>query len=166
MHKSTIGWTIGVIALSGFLVIGFGVIKQKPATEGSATSARTNREVALACTSDMATQFHIHPSLKIEVNGADVTIPADIGIRTSCMNALHTHDMTGLIHIESPEKRDFTLADFFAVWQQPFSQSQVLGNKIDASHHITVTVNGNEVQTFENTIMKDGDKIVISYVKN
>src|SRR5262249_53559585 len=38
---------------------------------------------------------------------------------------LHTHDETGVIHIESPEKRTFTLGNFFDIWKQPLSADQV-----------------------------------------
>lgn len=124
---------------------------------------KTNREVALSCTTDAFTTFHIHPHLTIIVDGVQQTIPADIGITLACMHPIHTHDTSGTIHIESPQQRDFTLGDFFAVWGQPFSQNQILNYTADASHTITETVNSTTVQTFENTILHDKDNIVITY---
>jgi hypothetical protein len=124
---------------------------------------KTNREVALSCTTDMATEFHIHPFLKIIINGVEQKIPADIGIVNGCMNPLHTHDDTGKIHVESPEQRDFTLADFFAVWGKIFTKDQILESKADQKYTIKETVNGVEVVDYENTVLKDGDQIVISY---
>lgn len=126
---------------------------------------RTNREVALACTTDMATEFHIHPNLTIMIDGVKRTIPTDVGIVDGCMNALHTHDDTGKLHVESPEKRDFTLADFFAVWKQPFDRTQILEYKADETHEIRLLVNGNLSEDFENLILRDLDKIMISYQK-
>lgn len=162
MSRPNILWTVLALLLSGVLVVAF-LSSQKKPTEQPTQSNLSAREVALACTSDMATQYHVHPTLKILVNGKEETVPADIGIHSSCMNALHTHDMTGLIHIESPERRDFTLSDFFAVWNQPFSKNQILTYKADTSHAIKVTVNGTEVHTYEDTVLRDGDQIVISY---
>ena len=127
------------------------------------SASRTNREVALLCTSDMATQFHIHPVLKIFINGKEHVIPANIGIQPGCMNSLHTHDASGTLHVEAPEKRDFTLADFFAVWNQPFTPDQILDYKVDATHQIRVTVNGAQVDTYENTILRDKDQVIVSY---
>ncbi len=124
---------------------------------------KTNREVALTCTSDMATQFHIHPNLEIMINGQKYEIPTNIGINSTCMNALHTHDNSGKIHVESPEKRDFTLSDFFAVWKETYSKDQILNYKVDASHIIRETVNGKETQDYENTILRDEDQIIIFY---
>jgi hypothetical protein len=43
----------------------------------------------------------------------------------SCFSWLHTHTEDGVIHIESPVQRTFTLGDFFAIWAQPLSDSQV-----------------------------------------
>ena len=125
--------------------------------------SKTNREVALACTTDMATRFHIHSDLEIVINGEKQLIPADIGISPICMNALHTHDTSGQIHIESPQKRDFTLADFFAVWNKTYNKDQLLDNKLDGQHTIRETVNGEEIEDYENTILRDDDKIVIFY---
>ena len=39
----------------------------------------------------------------------------------SCFSWLHTHASDGIIHIESPVKRTFTLGDFFDLWSQPLS---------------------------------------------
>jgi len=126
-------------------------------------SKKTNREVAMTCTTDMATEFHIHPNLEIIINGQKQEIPTDIGIVDGCMNALHTHDNTGVIHVESPEKRDFQLSDFFAVWNKTYSKDQILDYKVDDTHTIRQTINGKETQDFENTVLYDEDQIVISY---
>lgn len=157
MKTKTVWWLVGlIVAVLGFFAW-LNTLEPAPA------AARTTREVALLCTSDMATQFHIHPILKIILDGKDQIIPAGIGIRPNCMNSIHTHDASGMLHVESPEKRDFVLADFFAVWSKPFSQDQILDMKTDATHTIRVTVNGQEVTTYENTVLRDKDQIVISY---
>lgn len=127
------------------------------------TSSITTREVALTCTTDMATKFHIHPHLAITIDGVPQDIPSGIGIKPQCMNSLHTHAAGGEIHVESPEKRDFSLADLFAVWGEPFDRTQILDKKIDDQHVIRVTINGKTVETYENTILNDKDNIVISY---
>jgi hypothetical protein len=43
----------------------------------------------------------------------------------TCFYWLHTHAADGVIHIESPVKRTYTLGDFFNVWGQPFGPRQV-----------------------------------------
>lgn len=152
-------WIGGCIVISViFLIIGLAFYGNS-----TALSSKSNREVALACTSDIATRFHIHSDLEIVINEEKQTIPTDIGISPTCMNALHTHDTSGQIHVESPQKRDFTLADFFAIWNKTYNKNQLLDNKADDQHIIRETVNGQEVEDYENTILRDDDKIVIFY---
>lgn len=111
----------------------------------------------------MFTTFHIHPHLQIIINGQQQDIPANIGITLACMHPIHTHDASGTLHVESPEPKDFTLADFFAVWGKTFTQNQIFDSAIDSSHIIKVTVNGSPVDTYENTVLRDKDQIVVSY---
>lgn len=147
--------TVGAIICVALLLI---VLGNQPKT-----TERTPREVALTCTTDMATEFHIHPNLEIFINGEKQLIPVNVGITPNCMYALHTHTPDGVIHVESPEKKDFTLSDFFAVWDKPFSRTQILDHVADETHRIRMTVNGEEVDTYESTLLRDLDKIVIYY---
>ena len=39
----------------------------------------------------------------------------------TCMYWLHTRAADGLIEVQSPVPRQFTLGDFFAIWNQPLS---------------------------------------------
>jgi len=85
---------------------------------------------------------HVHAHLDVFVNGQRVTVPAGIGINihdpgvhvfpdiagatgyggisppcaTPCISPLHTHDVTGIIHTESPTQVDNTLGEFFVEW--------------------------------------------------
>ena len=43
----------------------------------------------------------------------------------TCFYWLHTHAADGLIHIESPVQRAFTLGNFFDVWGQPLTAARV-----------------------------------------
>jgi hypothetical protein len=63
------------------------------------------------------TVVHIHQHLDLYVNGKRVTIPALIGIYdNSYITEVHVHDTTGVIHIESPTNRTFTLGQLFGEW--------------------------------------------------
>jgi len=42
-----------------------------------------------------------------------------------CFSWLHTHVADGIIHIESPVQRTYTLGEFFDIWGQPLSANQV-----------------------------------------
>jgi hypothetical protein len=61
--------------------------------------------------------LHIHQHLDIYVNGKHVAVPANIGIYDGqFLTELHTHDASGITHVESPVAKHFTLGEFFGVW--------------------------------------------------
>jgi hypothetical protein len=56
----------------------------------------------------------------------------------TCFYWLHTHAADGIVHIESPVQRTYTLGDFFDEWGQPLGPDQVG----PAKGHVTVIYNG------------------------
>lgn len=147
-------WLIGLATIAVFGLIAFAIF-------WNSIFPRTNRNVALACTNGLAIKYHMHYDLKIIAEGQEKIIPANIGLTQNCMRAIHTHDEGGTVHIESPEKRDFALSDFFAVWGEIFSKDEILGYKTDLDRKIKMTVNGKESSDYENFVPQDDDKIVI-----
>lgn len=108
--------------------------------------------------------LHIHPHLTIVINGRPLTIPPDIGITARGVTGpVHTHDDSGKIHVESEVARTFYLKDFFAAWGRTFNRRNLIGHRVDARHQITMTVNGVPNTEFENLVLRDGDRIVVSY---
>jgi hypothetical protein len=61
------------------------------------------------------TALHIHQHLDLHVDGHRVPVPAGIGGIDPAVGfaPLHTHDASGVIHVESPTLRTYTLGDFF-----------------------------------------------------
>jgi hypothetical protein len=61
---------------------------------------------------------HFHAHLDIFVDGKRVKLPQLIGINPGAgyLTELHTHDSSGVIHIEAQKQRDFTLGQFIAEW--------------------------------------------------
>jgi hypothetical protein len=107
----------------------------------------------ISCQTSEQTLFHIHAHLVIFVNGMQRQIPAAIGIpgaqaqstasgpfigSGTCFYWLHTHAADGIIHIESPVTRTYTLGNFFDEWGQPLGPDQVG----PAVGHVTVIYNG------------------------
>jgi hypothetical protein len=96
---------------------------------------------------------HIHTHLTIFVNGQQRAVPAAIGIpgavaqqtnagpfidSGTCFYFLHTHAADGIIHIESPVQRTYTLGEFFDEWGQTLGPDQAG----PAKGKVTVLVNG------------------------
>jgi hypothetical protein len=70
--------------------------------------------------------YHIHAHLAIIQNGEMLAVPASVGLQ-GCAYELHTHDRSGVIHIETSASRQFTLGQLFAVWGQPLTTTNVAG---------------------------------------
>ncbi len=87
---------------------------------------------------------HIHTHLQIFNRGRAVQIPAQVGIPQggSCLYWVHTHTPDGIIHIESPVTRTFTLGQFFDIWGEPLSRTQAASARAAHGKTLRVTVNG------------------------
>lgn len=105
---------------------------------------------------------HIHAHLAIVEHGKRVPVPAGIGIvgagnMVFCLYWLHTHDASGLIHVEAPGGH-YTLADFFAVWGEPLGPKQVAQYR----GAVSASVNGKPYRGAPGSIpIRDGEKIVL-----
>ena len=71
--------------------------------------------------------YHVHAHLTLVVSGTVLYPPAGVGIHYEhlCLYWLHTHDASGIIHIESPRRFTPTLGNFFDIWGQPLSARHV-----------------------------------------
>lgn len=139
-----------IIAIAGIALAAGAIGIAFTGSNGLQTSNDNNKPMVM----------HIHPRLSMTVDGQDTAVPKNIGIDSSLwkdrsldqygmqgMSPLHTHDTSGTIHVESNERRDFTLGEFLDVW-----------GGIDASKITRVIVDGNEVADY-NQVMKDGESI-------
>jgi hypothetical protein len=88
--------------------------------------------------------LHIHAHLDIFVDGKAVEVPPDIGIDEAKhqISPLHTHDPSGVIHVESPTQAEFTLGQFFSEWQVKLTADQLGGLRADGTNLLKVYVNG------------------------
>ncbi|MDP7082385.1 MAG: hypothetical protein QF372_03480, partial [Candidatus Poseidoniia archaeon] len=110
---------------------------------------------------------HIHIMLVILDNGTSLTIPANTGIDTEVcpngMHAIHTHDTSGKLHIETPDSTPVYLGTFFNIWGQPFSAEQVMHMVADANHTLTMKVDGVAYDSWDLTLLADQQVIVVEY---
>lgn len=97
--------------------------------------------------------YTVYSHLQVYVGGHSRALPGGIGIvdenpaetqhglfysASTCMYWLHTRAADGLVEVQSPVARTFTLGDLFAVWNQPLDATQVA-----RSHgRVTASVNG------------------------
>jgi hypothetical protein len=128
-----------VVAVAALTVAGCGSSSKSSSsttttsTSGSGGAGQTVDGVR--CNRTEQLNYHVHAHLSLIADGSPEALPALIGIpggstgTPQCFYFLHTHDTTGVIHIEAPAKTTFTLGQFFAVWGQPLSKDQATNLK-------------------------------------
>ena len=121
---------------------------------------------AIQCQSGEQLAVHYHAHLDILFQNGPVTIPANTGVPTgsSCLYWLHTHDESGVIHIEAPQasaSRQFTLGDFFAIWGQPLSRSRVATIPINSKNQLKIWVNGSPYTGDPSKIVLKGHEQIV-----
>lgn len=103
------------------------------------------------------TSQHFHPVLRILVDGVEEVIPANEGLVPSCMSEVHTHDLSGTIHVESADGfQKFYLKDFFLVFSKPFQRE---------GYNLTMKVDDKLNMEFESLMLRDKQKITLEYIK-
>jgi hypothetical protein len=122
------------------LVIAAFVLFSRGAPPSTSVGSTGKTVDGIQCQTQEQVLFHIHAHLAIFANGQPRTVPMGIGIPNpqtqdstsgpfvvsgSCFYWLHSHATDGIIHIESPDQRAYTLGNWFDIWGQPLSASQV-----------------------------------------
>ncbi len=134
--------------------VGFEGVPIEPGTSlAPAATTQTEPVDGISCGPTEQLAYHIHAHLAVYLNGQPRALPGGIGIPGStvqpsqqgpvaaggqCIYWLHTHAPDGVIHIESPTQRIYTLGNFFDEWHQPLSGDRV-GS---AAGKMTAYVNG------------------------
>lgn len=97
----------------------------------------------IGCATGGPVALHTHQRLAIYDRGRPVPVPRGIGAgATPCLYALHTHRDDGLISVESPLRRAYTLGQFFDIWRQPVGRDRVAAARADVSHPLRAYVDG------------------------
>jgi hypothetical protein len=106
---------------------------------------------------------HTHQHLDLFVDGQRVAIPPDIGIDrvNLILSPIHTHDASGIIHVESPIVREFTLGEFFDVWGVRFD-GHCIGGTCDGNGRVlSVYRNGQPVTGDPRSIVLDAHEEIV-----
>jgi len=142
-----------------------------PGLQGTAASwqpeysALAQRVAALRFPPSGTESFHIHALLHVYVNGHPVPVPAQIGLTPSSEAPMHTHDTTGIIHMEAAYPFAFRLSDVFNVWGVSFSPTQLGSYTNNGKNRVYVYVNGHPIANTMTYALKARDNIVVAYGK-
>lgn len=97
-----------------------------------ATSSQATAVDGIGCLGSESLQYHIHQHLALYDNGKSVQVPALIGIPNyvkkgqryaNCYYWIHVHDLSGILHVESPIKKTYSLGNFFDIWAKTSSST-------------------------------------------
>jgi len=144
------------------------------------TQSKGGGNFPFPCLAEITT-LHVHPWLQIFINtgtgNVSVTIPTAVGILGpqitnglasggSCFEPMHTHDSSGIIHIEAASISDqYTLGAFFTIWQVTypngvsvngvtspiiFNRTDIFGFKTGQGHTLSVLVDRGQ-PTYQNS---------------
>ncbi|HET9343826.1 MAG TPA: hypothetical protein VFO25_13010 [Candidatus Eremiobacteraceae bacterium] len=115
--------------------------------EGDTSTGGHGQQIdGIDCKGALDNQFHHHVHLSMFVNGEQIALPRGTGMKqpghnkfvyhAKCVYYVHTHDETGIIHIEPPDGRAFTLAQYFDLWGEPLSTNGFAGYSGSVSVYI------------------------------
>lgn len=115
--------------------------------------------------SAMAQHFHAH--LDVLVDGRPVPVPADLGVDQTSgqMSALHTHDATGLLHVESSDPAGrYTLGQLFNEWNLALDATRIGGLHTGSGTTLRAFVDGAAVPGNPAAIeLRDHQQIALVY---
>ncbi|MFL6399268.1 MAG: hypothetical protein ACJ72J_06770 [Nitrososphaeraceae archaeon] len=154
------GSIVGIIlvAIISLIVSGLGIVQvpylasAQNISSSSVTLLSSSMVDGIQCNVSEHFVFHIHTHVDIFFNGRHINIPPQIGIIPGkCIYWMHTHDGSGIIHIESPIKRDFTLGHFFELWKSKLSNPKVFDSIFNGKDNVpSVYINGSKVPSTTN----------------
>lgn len=123
------------LVLSGLILVACG---------GIVVARLTSRSIdGISCDFSEGAAYHVHAHLALIVSGRVVAgPPANTGIHLEhlCLYWLHTHDATGIIHIEAPHRFSPTLGNFFDIWGQQLSRRRVAAYTVGRGQALHVFV--------------------------
>jgi hypothetical protein len=185
-QRTIISLVIAAVLIS---IIGFGIYDLSRTAMGGGN-------YPFACLGQEYVTLHVHPWLRIWINTGNgivnVTIPAAVGILNpgyetvdgdqyvssgSCYEPMHTHDASGIIHIESMSTSiTYTLGDFFTIWKvtcqlQPsdcisigganrpiiFNQTDIFGYTAGQGHTVSLLVDGQNSTQYGSLVLNNLD---------
>ena len=132
------------------LVVG-GLVGTPNWPEGDTATGGQGQTIAgLNCLKALSEPYHHHVHLSLFVNGQQLAFPMGVGMfqpgagksgyiyHQTCLYFLHTHDRTGILHIESKTQIPMTLGTLFKLWGEPLSSTQIA----EFTGPVSIYVNG------------------------
>jgi len=90
---------------------------------------------------------HFHAHLDVLVDGKAVPVVADLGVDTGsgAMADLHTHDASGVLHVEAMKNHRYILGQLLAMWNVRLDTAHLGGLTVGHGTTLAAYVNGRRV---------------------
>jgi hypothetical protein len=111
--------------------------------------------------------YHVHQHLDVFIDGKKTPVPASIGINDgSFITELHTHDGSGIVHVEAGKSFPYTLGQFFGAWGVRLSKQCIGAYCASDEKPLRFFLNGKPYEGDPNDlVLKNHEEIVIAYGK-
>ena len=135
-----------------------------PSWPAPADASAAVRAAGLPMLGEEKLAVHYHAHLDVIIDGQPVPVPAGLGIDEArhLIAPLHTHDPSGIVHIESATDVPFTLGQVFTEWGQPLGAGRIGSFTVPSGQEIRVYRNGQQVTGDPaKVVLKAHDEIVV-----
>ena len=129
-------------------------------------------EICYYALNGIIADHHYHLQLNITIDENRIEIPMNIGFErdsegnTTFLHPIHTYDNSGRIHVETTKNATAKLGFFFDIWGENFTENKILNYTSDNDYIIEIYMNGNKIDTYEETILEPYSFIEIIYKEN
>ena len=129
-------------------------------------------EICYYALNGIVADHHYHLQLNITIDENRIEIPMNIGFErdsegnTIFLHPIHTYDNSGRIHVETTKNATAKLGFFFDIWGKDFTENKILNYTSDNDYIIEIYMNGNKIDTYEETILEPYSFIEIIYKRN
>jgi hypothetical protein len=123
-------------------------------------------QIGLPALSQEVVDLHFHVHLDVFVNGKAVDVPDDIGRNAGAglITVIHTHDGSGVIHIESPKGKQYTLGQVFDVWGVRFTPTCLGADCNQGDRQLRVDADGQQLKVDpRRLILSSHQEIVVTF---
>jgi len=123
------------------------ILRQTPppwGTPGPGEEAKAISAAGLSFLHQPGQVQHTHTHLDISIDGQPVAVPAEIGfdLGVQVTAPILTRDGSGIVHVESPTARTFTLGELFTEWEVRLTSACIGVTCTSASEVVRFYVNG------------------------
>ncbi len=110
-------------------------------------------------------KFHQHAQLRVYVDGLLTPVPSGVGLdnKRKVFSSLHTHNATGVLHLEADTPFKVTLGDLFAIWGLAFGPDHIGSLENGDGRKLRTYVNGRPVENPAAQPIRKNDNIVVAF---